>query len=82
MYVPHLLFQLAITDSRCSSVPVLGIPVLHTRLGLHWGNGTGVFVFPISQLASFVTWEIEGTLASFHRGLFAYVYHGKGWMYN
>jgi len=49
------LVSLSLADEGYSSIPVLGIPVLHTHLGLRWGSGTGVFVFPISQLASFVT---------------------------
>lgn len=46
-----------------SSIPILGIPILRPRLGLCWGGTASASVLQISQLASFVTWELEHILS-------------------
>lgn len=40
---------------RCSSIPVLGIPIFHPRLGLHWGDAHGDLFLPSDQLSSFLS---------------------------
>ena len=65
MYAVHSRVWPVTTNYRHSPIPVLGISILHTRLGLCWGRDTGGFVVQASQLASFVTGDLESVFGRF-----------------